>query len=327
MKVNEPKVSVVIPCYNAAGFIGDALDSILAQSYGDHEVLVVNDGSPDTPELEEALRPYLTQIHYLSQENQGPGGARNTGIREARGEFVAFLDSDDAWEPTFLEEQVRLIEGDRHFDLVYADALLVGETPHAGRTYMSVTPSNGEVTFESLLRRECMVITSCVVARRYALIDAGLFDTSFNQSEDFEVWLRLAHRGGKIGFQRAVLARRRSHAESLTAESGSLLRAQVALCTKLLGQLDLSAEEQALLRSHRDWCAAHLALETGKRDLLAGRYGDAAAALTAASRVLGGRKLGLSALGARIAPGLLRRFYERNAGRPQPTQQEAIDRA
>src|ERR671939_2007579 len=97
-----PAVSVIIPAYNAAAHIGAALDSVFAQTFTDYEVIVVNDGSPDTPELERALDAYAGRLLYVRQENRGPSGARNAGIRRARGEYVALLDSDDLWLPAYL---------------------------------------------------------------------------------------------------------------------------------------------------------------------------------------------------------------------------------
>src|ERR1022692_2860927 len=83
-----PLVSVIIPAYRAAETIADTLDSVLAKTFKDYEIIVVNDGSPDSEDLEKALEPYRERIIYLRQENQGPGGARNTGIRTARGQYI-----------------------------------------------------------------------------------------------------------------------------------------------------------------------------------------------------------------------------------------------
>src|SRR5512132_4544704 len=94
------KVSIIIPAYNVASFIGETLDSVWAQSFTDYEVIVINDGSPDTEEMERVLAPYLDRIVYLKQENQGAGAARNAGLRAARGNYIAFLDGDDVWYPT-----------------------------------------------------------------------------------------------------------------------------------------------------------------------------------------------------------------------------------
>src|SRR3954463_33348 len=106
-----PRVSVIMPSYNTAPLIGRCLDSVFEQTFQDFEVVLVNDGSPDTPQLERVLSPHLEKhgdkIVYIKQENKRCAGARNTAIRNARGEFVAFLDSDDVWLPDHLAEQMQ----------------------------------------------------------------------------------------------------------------------------------------------------------------------------------------------------------------------------
>src|SRR5271156_2034659 len=102
--MSRPAVSVIIPTYNYGRFVTEAVDSVLAQSYTDHEVIVVDDGSvDDTPER---MQPYAERVRYLRQPNQGPSAARNNGIEAARGEYVAFLDADDLWHPRKLEAQL-----------------------------------------------------------------------------------------------------------------------------------------------------------------------------------------------------------------------------
>ena len=103
-----PIVSIVMPVYNAASYIGETLDSVFQQTFTDYEVIVINDGSPDTVKLEQALEPYIGRIRYIKQENLGAGAARNEGLRAAQGEFIAFLDADDLWLPNYLEEQLSL---------------------------------------------------------------------------------------------------------------------------------------------------------------------------------------------------------------------------
>src|SRR6185436_15700253 len=100
-----PAVSIVIPAYNCAAYLDHTLRSIWAQTFRDYEVIVVNDGSPDTEALEAVLRPYRDRVVYLRQENRGASAARNTGIRASQAPLVAFLDADDAWEPEYLELQ------------------------------------------------------------------------------------------------------------------------------------------------------------------------------------------------------------------------------
>src|SRR5258705_13769750 len=105
-------VSVVIPAFNVGDFIAQALDSVLAQKYRHFEIVVVNDGSPDTPVLEAALAPYRDRITYISQENAGPSAARNAGVERCRGDLIAFLDGDDIWLPDCLTEQVARANAD-----------------------------------------------------------------------------------------------------------------------------------------------------------------------------------------------------------------------
>ena len=122
-----PRVSIIIPSYNTANLIAACLDSVFAQTFQDFEAIVVNDGSPDTLELEKVLQPYLDRIVYIKQVNKRAAGARNTAIAKARGEFLAFLDSDDTWLPNHLESQVKQFDDDPALGLVYANALLVGD--------------------------------------------------------------------------------------------------------------------------------------------------------------------------------------------------------
>src|ERR1700689_944319 len=119
-----PKISIIIPSYKTADLIAACLDSAFAQTYTDFEAIVVNDGSPDTPELEKALQPYMDRIVYIKQENKRAAGARNNAIRNARGEFVAFLDSDDTWMPDHLSSQMQLFSADPSLGLTYSNGLV-----------------------------------------------------------------------------------------------------------------------------------------------------------------------------------------------------------
>src|SRR5690349_13160051 len=156
---NESLVSVIIPAYNSAEFMGETLDSVFAQTYTPVEVIVINDGSRDTPELEQVLQRYSAKnLRYIKQENQGAGAARNAGLRAAAGELIAFLDGDDTWEPEFLEKLMALLERTQS-DLVFADARLFGDPKLDGLTFMQVEPSNGPVTPENLLSVTVCVLT------------------------------------------------------------------------------------------------------------------------------------------------------------------------
>jgi glycosyltransferase involved in cell wall biosynthesis len=239
-----PSVSVVIPAYNVAPYIVETLDAVFAQTFTDFEVIIINDGSLDTDELERALAPYLDRICYVSQENSGAAAARNRGVQQAHGEYIAFLDGDDVWMPDYLDSQLRFMRGG-DYDLVYADALLFGDSPVAGKTYMETTPSVGPVTFLSLVRNESHVITSGVVAKRVALIEAGLFDESLRNAQDFELWARLARRGARLAFQRRVLLRYRCREDSLSGDVMNRLAREIRVYRYIADTYDLTPAERA----------------------------------------------------------------------------------
>src|SRR6185369_5434439 len=102
----QPLISVVIPAYNVSTYIGEALDSVFVQDLKDYEVIVVNDGSTDTPELEKVLEPFRNRIRYIHQDNRGISAARNAALRVARGKLIALLDADDVWYEEKLTEQI-----------------------------------------------------------------------------------------------------------------------------------------------------------------------------------------------------------------------------
>jgi glycosyltransferase involved in cell wall biosynthesis len=213
----KPLVSVIIPAYKAAPYIKEALDSVFAQSYRNFEVIVINDGSPDTAALEEVLTPYRERVVYLKQENRGLAGARNTGLRAATGDLVGLLDADDIWMPNYLEEQIRYLEQHPEYDLVYCNAKFFGDHIHSGMEYMDVCGSTGEANASAIITRRCHVFVS-VTARRDVLASL-LFDESLRSCEDFDCWLRFTAAGHRIGYHRKVLVRYRKHRESLSANA------------------------------------------------------------------------------------------------------------
>jgi glycosyltransferase involved in cell wall biosynthesis len=297
-----PEVSVIIPAYNTAGHIGGALESVFAQTFTEYEVIVINDGSPDTEQMERAIQPYISRILYFKQENGGPSSARNAGIRRARGEWLAFLDSDDVWLPQYLAEQIGFLKGDAGLDMVYCDAVLQGDNKSAGTTFMQLYPSTGPVTFESLLVEQTQVITSGTVARREKVMAAGLFDESLHCSEDHDLWLRISHAGGRIAYQRRVLLRRNLRAGSQGSATESLLTGEMQSLTKLNRDLDLSSATRALLVARLRSIQAELVLIEGKAYLLEGNRDKAYESLSRAHAYAPTVKLRAVLAGLRIAP-------------------------
>ncbi len=190
-----PRVSVIIPTYNRAQFVKLAIDSVLAQTYADYEVIVVDDGSTDGTEA--VLQgTYGTRIAYERQDNQGAAAARNRGIALSTGEFVAFLDSDDIWLPGKLERQLALHTADSQTVLSFTQAWRIDA--HGYRDLEE--PIGSSVTHDSLsLERlcldNCIASPTLVVVSRSALETAGGFDTSIRHCEDWDLWLRLQSKG------------------------------------------------------------------------------------------------------------------------------------
>jgi len=265
--LDGPTVSIIIPAYNVAPFIDETLKSVFAQTLTDYEVIVVNDGSPDTEEFERAINPYLDRIRYLKQENRGASVARNSGLLSARGQFVAFLDADDLWLPTYLEAQMKFIH-ERGCDLVCADATFFGDTANERRTYMDTlmndAPAADDVTFLQLVDAERSLITSGVVARRAPIMEVGLFDEALRNAQDLDLWLRLARSGARLSYQRRVLLKYRCRPDGLTGDAVNSHRRELRVFDKIEQSYDLSPQERGktieVIRNRR----ALLEFELGK---------------------------------------------------------------
>jgi glycosyltransferase involved in cell wall biosynthesis len=190
-----PRVSVIIPTYNRAHLIGEAIDSVLAQTYRDFEVILVDDGSTDN--TRDVLRKYDGQITYLYQDTQGRSKARNTGIGMATGEYIAFLDSDDVWLPHKLERQVPLLDADLAIGLIHSFTEVIDEH---GRLLPEATSSR-LVAYDKALKKgytyeamsgHCLMFLSTVFIRRECLEAVGPFDPDIPAFEDWDLYLRVA---------------------------------------------------------------------------------------------------------------------------------------
>lgn len=241
---------MVIPAYRVANYIGDALKSVVTQAPPSVEIIVVNDGSPDTEALERTLEPYRERIVYIKQANGGVSSARNTGILAARGEWLAFLDADDEWLPGYLEAQQKFLRDDPSFDMVYTNGLIFGDTPLAGKTTMDFSPTVGEITLLKALAGEC-TIGYCALVRRELVLRAGMFDTSLHGSEDYNLWLRILRLGGRIGYQRTPLMKYRKRDDSATSNLVWMSERILESLKRTEETLALTEEESAALEEHR----------------------------------------------------------------------------
>jgi glycosyltransferase involved in cell wall biosynthesis len=189
MNVPKPRLSVVIPNYNCARFLPETLESVFAQTCGDLEIIVVDDGSTDGSQA--LLGRFADRVRVIHQENQGVSAARNRGIRESRGEFVAFLDADDLWHPEKLAKQLQLFTnpavGLVHCAVEYVDEqnrpLGTNFTGRRGRVLKSIALLQGTVVLAG---------GSTAVVRREAFEKVGSFDREMSTAADWDMWRRIA---------------------------------------------------------------------------------------------------------------------------------------
>jgi glycosyltransferase involved in cell wall biosynthesis len=315
-----PRVSIIIPSYNTATLIAACLDSIFAQTFQDFEAIVVNDGSPDTPELEKVLQPYLDRIVYIKQLNKRAAGARNTAIARARGEFLAFLDSDDTWLPSHLESQMKQFDADPALCLVYANAVFVGD-PTRHVEFMERCPSVGEAGFEAQVVERCKIPVSTVVARKTAVLKAGGFDESMVRCDDYNMWLRTAFYGGKVGYTRQVQAQLADgRPGSLGLSRAKMAEAYWSILEKADKDLPLNPAQHQLVRERAAQIRAQYLLEDGKLHLSARDFPKARERFSEANNYFHKAKLSLVLLGLKVAPNATSRLFafltQRHNGAP-----------
>lgn len=187
-RTTDPLVTVVIPTFNYGRFVAAAVESVLAQSYRNLEIVVVDDGSTD--DTRDRLAPYMDRIRYIHQNNQGLSAARNTGIRAAKGELIALLDSDDLWHPRKLEIQVAYMSAHADVGLLAADHRRFVEGPGPELPIPDAIAAR-PVSIRQMVVRSHFV-PSGVVVRTECFRRVGLFDADLRSVEDRDMWLRIA---------------------------------------------------------------------------------------------------------------------------------------
>lgn len=186
-----PLVSVIIPTYNRTTYIGEAIDSVLAQTYENYEIIVIDDGS--SVDVKKVLKPYEDKIKYLYQENRGLAAARNTGIKNSSGDYLAFLDDDDLFEPRKLEIQVKILESNPDVGFVYSDCLEFDTNKRTKlELNLAVCRNRPAGEFANLFFINPSVRVPALLVRRKCFEDAGLFDETLAMHEDGDMLLRIA---------------------------------------------------------------------------------------------------------------------------------------
>ena len=246
-RVSLPLVSIIVPTYNYAHLITQALDSVRAQSYQAWECIVIDDGSTDnTEEVVKAYAQRDSRIRFIRQSNQRQAAARNTGIENGTGAYIQFLDADDLIESKKLELQVAYLDLHPETDITYSGArYFTAENIHErslfrqysmwdGGAWMPEISGEGKLLLPTLLRNNIMVVNSPLVRRR--VIDkVGLFDVELTPVEDWAYWIRCALNGMNFYFDDFEDARAlvRAHPMSASLDQRRMLRATLRMRRKL----------------------------------------------------------------------------------------------
>jgi teichuronic acid biosynthesis glycosyltransferase TuaG len=237
-----------MPAFNAEKYIADSIRSVLAQTYSDWELIVVDDGSTDrTATIVQEFVSGDNRIKYIFQENGRLGKARNTGIRNAAGSLIAFLDSDDLWVETKLEMQLKAM-AENNADVVFSNAYVFTDENPANETEKlrsSVGKFSGPDFFDSLVKRPQVPVLT-VLLKKTALAKTGLFEEAkpYHGSEDYDLWLRLAKAGCVFYGMDAVLARYRRHETAMTAFASNMFKPMLLVVRSHIDDSRLSELEK-----------------------------------------------------------------------------------
>jgi glycosyltransferase involved in cell wall biosynthesis len=208
-----PAVSIIIPAYNRADYLPVCLESIFAQTFRDYEIIIADDGSADN--TRELLDPLIREqkIRYISQENKGPGAARNNGLSQATGELIAFLDSDDLWPPDKLEWQVQYLKDHPEVGVIGGGFHWIDQS--GSKTGQPVL-REGPASFEGMFEGPPFVSPGETLIRRRVLEEAGGFDEARSTwpAEDMDLWLRLVRMTPIMSLPRVALYYRRHPSNS-----------------------------------------------------------------------------------------------------------------
>ena len=304
-----PTVSVIMPAYNVAPYIGEAIGSVLAQTHRDLELMIVDDGSTDATAMIAAhFAGRDPRVNLLRQPNGGISSARNHALRCSKGDVLAILDSDDVWEPEFLEAQLEILRTNPDVDVVTGNGWFLGSRLH-GRPVRPWPDPRPQPDLAAIIGDEEAIFIMSVMRRR-VYETTGPFDESMRTNEDYDYWLRAAAAGFRFFRNDRPLAHYRRRDDSLSANEVRMLRGILRVYDKLrptlagrLHELEILERQYARFDTERIAAEARAAIE-------AGDFREAGERLTELYQRRGTPAIGVATLLARFAPGVLSLAYQ-----------------
>lgn len=224
-------VTVIIPVYNGEKFIEEAIISVLNQTYKDMEVLVIDDGSEDG--TSEIVKKYEPKVKYIYQSNKGPSAARNLGMDLAKGEYLAFLDADDTYEPTKIEKQVMILNTYPDVDVVYADANMMDVNGNLQGIYKSEWCFDDHKDFLAMLIfRQIVPMPPAIMIRKKCYLEGISYNSDYVHAEDYDFIIRLAQKY-HFKYLKEPLYNYRRHSDNLTNNRRKQLDAEIRIIQDL----------------------------------------------------------------------------------------------
>ncbi|MCA9407841.1 MAG: glycosyltransferase [Candidatus Omnitrophica bacterium] len=266
-QTKNPRVSIIIATYNYRKYLQESLESILKQTFTDYEVLVVDDGSTDNTDqlIAQFQKKFQGRLRYHYQENQGVYAARNVGLNLARGEFIGFLDADDIWHKTLLENFVRYLDKNENKAFVYSnveffDSKTNKKVAHRFGEGSNKKPYTGRCV-DQLFQNGNFIPFSANLARQDVLQKVGKFDRELRVGGDYDYWMKLTSRFD-IGYIPKILCRMRRHETSLSFKGLTQAKAQLRINKNILKyspEIKKRIGEEAL---QQKWFKTYYALGT-----------------------------------------------------------------
>jgi glycosyltransferase involved in cell wall biosynthesis len=312
-----PLVSVIMPAYNVEPYVGDAIRSALAQTFTDFELIVVDDGSKDgTAAVVKDLAREDRRILLVQQGNRGLAGARNSALRASRGEYFALLDSDDLWDPAFLEQQIAILEARPDVDIVTGNGWYLGG-PNSGQLARPYPDSRPDPDLAGIIGDEWSVFIMSVFRRR-VYTEIGPFDESMRSNEDYDFWLRAAIAGSEFVRNDRPLGHYRVRTDSLSASNVRMLRGILHVYTKLRPEIAGRPREMEILQKQITRFEAELLAAEARLAIEIADFEAAQEYLGALHQRRGGASLRLAHFLSRWAPSMLTRAIRYRRPRPKP---------